>query len=346
MPISYVSLDQTHLDAAARLACDRVDALQSRQPRAVVPTLCAEKIRTRWAQLIGDTPCVAALYDGQLVGFLGAFLTDFRGIPTAYVPDWGHGAQGDVYAIYRGLYAALAQRWLDNGCFQHAVTLFAHERDVMEAWISLGFGTVVIDAVIDTVPDALPDTTSTATPPTSEIRRATPEDLDTILRLEIELWRHLARAPAFIPFRFERSRDEWRRHLADPDEPVWLARHHGRPVAFLALERPAHALLPLDAPDTIAIGAAYTEPLARGQGIAGALLTHARTWAHAHGYTRVSVDFESANLEANRFWLGAGFAPVCYSFMRRIDTRLAWANADRNPADVARAYGLDDATTR
>ncbi|MEZ4611851.1 MAG: hypothetical protein R2838_16685 [Caldilineaceae bacterium] len=44
-----------------------------------------------------------------------------------------------------------------------------------------------------------------------------------MLQLEIDLWRHLSRAPVFIPFLFERSRDTWIARLAQDGAPVWLA---------------------------------------------------------------------------------------------------------------------------
>jgi hypothetical protein len=37
------------------------------------------------------------------------------------------------------------------------------------------------------------------------------------------------------------------------------------------------------------------------------------------------VDFESANIEATRFWQRAGFRLVIYSLSRRLDDRIVWA---------------------
>ena len=75
----------------------------------------------------------------------------------------------------------------------------------------------------------------------------------------------------------------------------------------------------------------------RGTGIGTALLRHGFEWARSSGYTHCSVDFESANLPGSRFWL-RHFEPVCHSLMRRVDPRLAWANARRDEVDVMRAY--------
>jgi hypothetical protein len=45
-------------------------------------------------------------------------------------------------------------------------------------------------------------------------------------------------------------------------------------------------------------------------------------------YKRMSVDFETANAGARRFWLRT-FLPVCVSLVRRIDGRLVPAEATR-----------------
>jgi hypothetical protein len=43
------------------------------------------------------------------------------------------------------------------------------------------------------------------------------------------------------------------------------------------------------------------------------------TWAYAHDYQWISVDFETANLLSRPFWLSAGFHPAGYGVMRHID---------------------------
>lgn len=57
-------------------------------------------------------------------------------------------------------------------------------------------------------------------------------------------------------------------------------------------------------------------------GIATALLAHALDHARLCGYQRCAVPFEPMNPLGSRFWLKY-FQPVCYSFLRNIDNRLA-----------------------
>ena len=109
-------------------------------------------------------------------------------------------------------------------------------------------------------------------------------------------------------------------------------------MAYLRFEPSEGLVLPTTSDQTVAITGAFTREDVRGRGIGMALLRRGFEWARSEGYTHCSVDFESANLPGSRFWLGSGFVPVCRSLMRRVDRRLAWANARRDPVDVLRAY--------
>jgi GNAT superfamily N-acetyltransferase len=67
------------------------------------------------------------------------------------------------------------------------------------------------------------------------------------------------------------------------------------------------------------IGPTATLPGARGRGVGHALVDAALTWAHAHGYQWISVDFDTANPLSRPFWLHAGFHPTGYGVLRLID---------------------------
>jgi GNAT superfamily N-acetyltransferase len=92
----------------------------------------------------------------------------------------------------------------------------------------------------------------------------------------------------------------------------------GRDVGLLTVEltSPVPRLCPAGQPY---IGPTATLPGARGRGVGHALVDAALTWAHAHGYQTISVDFETANPLSRPFWLNAGFHPAGYGVLRLID---------------------------
>ncbi len=77
----------------------------------------------------------------------------------------------------------------------------------------------------------------------------------------------------------------------------------------------------LNHPKTIAINFAFTYPKLRGLGLGSHLVNEVLKSGQTHQCTRCTVDFESANLLANRFWL-SHFTPIAYSAIRKIDNRL------------------------
>jgi GNAT superfamily N-acetyltransferase len=332
MALELVPFTDDHLEEAAAMAAARYAAGREQNPawpqRFEDPGAILPQLR----DMVAGAPGAAALREGRLVGFLLAYLFLHRGERMAYSPDFGHAADpDDCWDIYRGLYATLSRAWLRLGCFLHAATLFAHEREAQDAWVSVEFGMQTIDALRDVSPveGARPDV---------EILRLAPEDIDVLTPLELALKRHLAAPPTFIPLLVEdgrASREEW---LADPNHALWIASRDGKAVGWLCLQPSKALVLPIADRGTVACTGAYTLPEARGRGIGSALLDHGLAWAREQGYARCSVDFETANLPGMAFWLGRGFQPVCYSFQRRVDPRVAWAGADRDEADVLRAW--------
>jgi GNAT superfamily N-acetyltransferase len=211
------------------------------------------------------------------------------------------------------------------------VTLFSYEREAHDAWVSLGFGMLGIDALCDLGP--LPGAGADV-----EIERMGPDEIGLVELLELGLHRHLASSPSLIPLLIaggRTAREEW---LAQPDRALWIATQAREASAWLCVQPSKATVLPVESQTTAACTGAYTVPAARGSGMGSALLEHALAWAREQGYTHCAVEFETANLLATAFWLGRGFEPVCTSLERRIDPRLAWAGAERDEADVWRAW--------
>jgi len=332
MSIEVVPFGEEHLEEAAGMAVARYRTQRKTETSWPARFEESEVLLPLLKKVTESGPGVAALRHGRLMGFLLAYLSSFRGIRTAYSPDFGHAADADgARDLYRNMYATLSHRWLAHGCFDHAITFFTRETEAIDAWFSLGFGLIVIDALrdLDPAPGAMAEV---------EIRRATPEDIDLLTPLDLALRRHLAAPPIFISLIIDEGRKDSEEWLADPAKVLWLAFLNGEPVSYLRLE-PSHSpVLPVSDESVVAFTGAFTREDARGSGIATCLLNRALNWALEAGYRRCSVDFESANIPGSQFWLGKDFQPVCYSLLRRVDRRLAWAHADRDQADLLRAY--------
>jgi GNAT superfamily N-acetyltransferase len=337
MSLSIAPLGAEHLERVADMVSARYRAARARIPFLPARFQDLEAILPRLRDRVGNVPGVVALREGRAVGFCLALLVNNRGERMAYVPDHGHAADPEgCYGIYRQMYAAIADRWLANGCFLHAITLYPHESEAIEAWFSVGFGLAVLDALQPL--DAAHEPASARPAASIDVRQGGPGDVDAVAPLELALERHLAASPAYLPLLIEGGRRGWESWLEDESHALWLAFQEDQAVGYLRFEPSEGLVLPTASDRTVAITGAFTREDVRGQGIGTALLRRGFEWARMAGYTHCSVDCESANLPGSRFWLGSGFVPVCRSLMRRIDRRLAWANARRDPADVLRAY--------
>jgi GNAT superfamily N-acetyltransferase len=321
---------ESHVEAGAQIFVNARRQAQTLAPALSCPRNELESIAANLKELLKSFPGVAALCDGQLCGYLIGFaLPEFmsaqRGI---YCPEWAHGVVGtERRETYRQMYAALSPQWAENGCYTHAVTLFAHDAEALDVWFRNGFGLNGVDATRDLTPLNVTPTSEI------EIRRAEPHDASRALPLLHALRRHMATGPIFLPMLEIDGVEEVTAWLEKPNHALWLAQDGRNVIAFLrgqtAEGEQRHVV---SGADGIAISGAYTDPAWRSAGVASLLLNQMLTWGREQGLTRCSVDFESQNIEASRFWL-RHFTPVCYSVLRRLDERIAWANRKR-PAET------------
>ena len=321
MPLEVVEFEDDHLRAAAALVAARYGAEMEQEPLLSHRYQHTAEILPFLQRLRGRGPGVVALEDGRLVGFIQGSVSMFKGIYTAHVPDFGHGTDTQHSRnVYRDMYAQLAARWVASGCFTHNISIMAHHRQAIDAFHSLGFGMINIDAVRDFSPG--PDS-----PDGIEVRRAGPRDLEVVISLETKLRQHMASSPIFIPaLPNPELRRSMEAKLSNSDEPTWIASYEGAPVGFVATESTGRGLvLPRSDDGIMSLVGAFVEPETRSLGVGRALLNTALEWGRSAEYRVCVVDFESANIEGARFWLGAGFRPVIYSLSRRLDDRVAWA---------------------
>lgn len=273
------------------------------------------------ANIAAGHPGAAAYVDGQFAGYLIGFsaLSGFFGRQAGvYVPVWGHAVAATDRAadVYQALYAEMSTTWIARSCHNAAITYFmdAGTQAFEESLFATGFGLQVIDGLRPMDPVA------GVSPETIDIRRASEGDLTVVAELDVKLGRHLRSAPIFLHTRPVAAEDLRERFLGD-GVCTLIAWQNGVAVGGIrgVLNRSDGCDL-FSVEGTLAVNFGYTEPEARRTGIATALLDALLAWGREQGMVRCSVDFESANITARRFWL-TQFRPVCHSAVRKIDDR-------------------------
>jgi GNAT superfamily N-acetyltransferase len=262
-------------------------------------------------------------------------LHTIKGKRGTFSPEWANGARPqDASAIYQALYAAIAPRWLANGCFVHALRVLAHDRQGLDGLCWQGFGLNNFDAIRDlsSVNVAAPDSAAGGL---SDVvfRRATAAEIDDVSRLGEGLQRHLASPPIYLSYIQPDTRADHLEWLAQPRHVQYLAYRNGAAIAEMRREPSNYTACAIAADErTTFITSAYTAPEERSGGVAGALLQHLLEDARAEGCERCATDFESANILGARFWM-RHFQPTALSVIRYVDERVAYAHAQRSAAD-------------
>jgi GNAT superfamily N-acetyltransferase len=318
--LEIVPLQTEHLDKAAVLVADRYREERARNPLLHEKYEDPVKVRPLLDYNREKQTGVAAVRSGKVLGFITSLPFSNWGIPAVWISDWGHGTEKDNRGyIYRRMYAALAEWWVEKGHLKHAVMTFAGERDVLDAWFSLGFGMTNIDMLRDV--SALPGMVNNI-----EIKKAGPEEFDTLLKFRDSLCEHLTSTPVFqfIPSEArEKSATEFRKQLRDENIAIWLACAKGKVTGCMRVVPSSQCDFRMPTVDNsiCGISMAFTEKGDRLRGVGTALLDRVLTWARNKGYTRCGVDFESANIPGAQLWL-SHFQPVCYTLFRNIDGRI------------------------
>lgn len=335
--IVIVPLKEEHVQDAAVLLTKQHLANRQREPAlpsidyvvARMAEFRAERGRPAYDETAGllpfptsprpGQPAVAAFKDGQLVGYLKTSELEnnraYTGMQNLAVDP----VDGDQ--IYREMYAAVAQQWLDQRYSVHFVKVFASDKQAIETWFSLGFGQVSTQVFRDT--NYIHENAAGI-----EVVPARAEHIELLVQLQAEHRRYESETPIFIPApaesatsdRVEAQREGMEALLRDPDSRIWVAFQNGNPAGMMSLQPAAGTGLSplLHLTRMVFAGDALTGEAARDPNVRGVLLDTALNWARGQGYERVYAVYHAADTFAHQFWVGIGFQPVAYWLMRAL----------------------------
>ena len=233
MPL--VPFSTEHFSAAAKLAADSharerscVPNLPARDAAHYIPLF--ERISKRGIGVAAVSP------DGVLLGYIvGSSSPNFKGTQKGvYVPEWANAAVGpDRYTMIRELYTDIAAKWVENGCFAHAISLYAHDEVALNTWFRSAFGMICGDGVRDLSPIQGHVARDVV------IRRATSADIELFLPLVHEHNRYYPTSPLFMPLLSLDNREHYEEWLTKENHNLWLALDNGEPIGYFE-STPAH----------------------------------------------------------------------------------------------------------
>jgi ribosomal protein S18 acetylase RimI-like enzyme len=299
-------LAEEHLDGAAEVLAARHRRHREAEPLLAAtyddPQACRELIATAYAA--EDASGSVAIDGSRVVGYLlGSPKGEVWG-QNIWVEAAGHAVEEPEVA--RGLYAAAATRWMDEGRTAHYALLPSHDAELVHTWFRLAFGWQHTHAIRE------PETAG----PVREglvVRQPTREEIPQLARLDMVLPEHQRLSPCFSggPLDvYEERVADWEEDFDDPKFWNVAVEHDGRLVGSavgcdLAVTTSHSGPA---APDGAAfLGFAAVHPEARGLGVGRALGEAVSQLALEKGYASIVTDWRETNLLSSRAWRGLGY---------------------------------------
>ena len=304
--IKILDFSKNHIEQAKEIAL-----MNYNEEKAIVKELPLVDVLPDLKCFADNELGVAAFNDNEMIGFLccyepwdNAFNSTAKG---TFSPIHAHGAIVDNRSgIYKRLYQFAAKKWIERKITYHAIALYAHDTQAIQAFFTYGFGLRCVDAV-------RPLTDLICEPCEGIIfDELEKSEIIKVREMRNMLVNHMTESPCFM-----RTPSDWLNCAESRNSRVFIAKQSGNIIAFIEVA---------DNGETFAtkingmknIKGAFCLPEYRGRGISQNLLNYVVDKLRAEDYNSLGVDFESFNPTANGFWL-KHFTAYTNSVVRRID---------------------------
>jgi predicted acetyltransferase len=258
---------------------------------------------------------IVAKRDNRLVGFLAYDSFDFHGENSVFCPAIGHAAVEEYKeSVYLALYKSISQEWINKTIFNHMWTVFFNDVKLKSVLFDLGYGSYLIDAFSECKIHFNEKSIC-------KIRKATTTDADILFELVKESIQYYGSAPLFLK-REEVTIEEIEELIVNSN--VFLAWHQDTAVGFIHIRiAEHHNFIDLSVKDCGLIDeiGAYIKSDYRNKNIGIELLNCVNEYCREMKSPYIHVDFETANVYANKFWLKY-FTPMLLSMRRPINKNI------------------------
>jgi len=214
--------------------------------------------------------------------------------------------------IYKRLYEHAAKKWVEKGALIHSITLYEHEKEVINAFYTYGFGLRCVDAVrsLDNIKIMQ---NSIKKLKFSELQNHEYTRITNMKNLLIE---HLRQSPCFLNYK-TMSESECLEKIHQNKIRIFIAENDEKIIGMIQIKNGGENFIS-DSSEMQNICSAYLLEEYRNQGIFEQLLQFVIETVKTNGYKCLGVDFESFNPSGSGFWL-KHFKAYTSSVVRRID---------------------------
>lgn len=245
---------------------------------------------------VEDRTAIVVKSDNNLIGYLTYDEFPFNGEKSAFCPSIAHAAIDEYKEeAYLLLYSNISKEWVGRNIYNHMWTINYNDTKLRGILYDLGFGSYLIDAF--TCTNIKINSNSEY-----DIRKAELQDIEILYNLVEESREYYSSAPLFL------KRDIYSRN--DISEivqkgSVFIAWEGNNAVGFINIsvsQRDNIIDLSIRNNGLIDEIGVYIKPGYRGRGLGKELLQNILDYCNNNDIKSIHVDFETANLYANKFW--------------------------------------------
>ena len=264
---------------------------------------------------IQDKAAIVAKHDSKIFGYLAYDEFPFNGERSVFCPAVSHAVvEEHKEEGYLALYQRISQEWVSRNIFNHMWTINFNDIQLRNILFDLGFGSYLIDAFART--DDGPDCNRSCV-----VKRAHERDKEVLYELIDESREYYRSAPLFLR-REQYSMEDV--HAVIQKSNVFMAWDKDSAIGFINVSiSQRNNVIDMSVKNCGLIDeiGVYIKPDYRGRGLGRELLKNVFDYCSGNGIQGVHVDFETANLFANKFWR-KHFSPMLLSVRRTINKNI------------------------
>lgn len=317
MDIEFKSLDKKYKEDVLKLVLKKHASARKFKPFLPNAKYYKQKYESNINQLFKIGNGIVALEQGELKGFLIGYEVDelFGKDKGIYVPLYGHAVIEEMKnKLYQKMYTKAADLWVKQERLNHTITIFSHDKEVVNTWFWMGFGLRCVDAMQE-LKNIKEDKNVDI-----EIRKAAYKDIDQMEDLYKKNNQYYEESPLFMPVSTEEGIEGLKDWYEKENHHLWIAYKDNKVVGFIRIQPNGETVIS-EHPEVMNITGAYVDDKYRKQRIGISLVNTIFKWLKENEYKLCGVDFESINIIGSNFWLKY-FIPYTHSLVRHIDDRI------------------------
>jgi GNAT superfamily N-acetyltransferase len=252
-----------------------------------------------------------AKLDSKICGYLAYDAIKFHGSNSAICHFCGNAAEleGRNF-IYTSLYTEIAKIWVNKGIANHYIGICSNDIEIKNVFFDIGFGAYLIDAFTNFEQTKHCDRSM-------EIVKAGTVDANDLYEVVKESKDYYFSSPIFLTMQPYALKDLTQ--LIETST-VFIARDQGKIIGFMNLrtaeENDIFRMSVKNCGRIDDIGA-YIKQDYRGRNVGAQFMQAISAYCKENSIPCVHVDFETANLYANKFWKKY-FTPTMLSLKRTL----------------------------